>query len=35
MWQSMQKTVGELGSRFNNASSNNALAEFFFDEKDA
>lgn len=35
MWDSMQKTVGELGSKFNNVYSNNALEEIFFGEKDA
>jgi len=33
LWASMQKSVGELGSRFANSNSNSLLAELFFGEK--
>lgn len=35
LWASMQKSVGELGSRFGNSSNTGILAELFFEEKDA
>lgn len=35
LWASMQKSVGELGSRFGNSAANGVLAELFFEEKDA